>query len=352
MKRVLLSAAVIGAGCGRGGREEPAPGPSIAPEVPVVRLLEPGVEPRQTLAYRFEPGRLDKIRISIISSDTVQSSGREPRTFPANVLSFDLAVSATPSGQAAAVEATLTAVDSTDEERADKHRMDGASLLGGAYRFSLGVRGPDSEIEWRGPPVAGGSDLLKEDLKSKLPVLFARLPAEPVGIGARWELAIERDKMGAHSREIYRYRLDEVTSAALEISLEVENSVSGSVTASSLARGALRVAHPVWRPALATLERRGDLSFTDRQDTVTVRQTGGLEITLPGERPVPIRTTCAELERCCAAVTSQVAPNQAEECRAAVRGGDRAACSVQRTNLVRAFMILGVETPDGCSQMR
>jgi hypothetical protein len=318
----------------------------------MVRLLEPGAEPRQELAYRFEPGRVDKIRVSVISSDTVQSTGREPHTFPANVLSFDLAVSAAPSGQAALVEATLTAVDSTDEARADKHRMDAVSLLGGAYRFSLGAHGPEGEIEWRGPPVAGASDLLQEDLRSKLPVLFARLPPEPVGVGARWEVAIERDKLGAHSREIYRYRLDEVTPAALEITLEVENAVSGSVTARSLARGALRVAHPAWRPALATLERRGELSFTDRLDTVTIRQIGGLEITPPGDRPVPIRTSCAELERCCAAVAGLVAPNQGEECQAAARAADRAACSLQRTNLIRAFMILGQEPPDGCSQMR
>jgi hypothetical protein len=352
--RVLLLAAL--AACQGSGREE-APGARLDPAGPHpltgARLVDPGREPRQHLAYRFDPSHRDEIRISNLSIDTVQSTGREPRTFPSNVLAFDLAItSESKRGGAARVHVEVVAVESTDESRAASVRADAAPLIGGWFELVMGAHGVEGPITWMGQPLSGKSELLRADLESKLPVLFVPLPEVDLGAGARWERVIERSALGATNTETYRYSLDEVAGGALAISVVVDSKAAGSVTATSLARGALRASHATWRPALATLIRRGELSFADGGATVHVQQKGALEVTAAGQKPIAIRATCADLERCCAAAASLMAPDQVAECTAAVRGGDPAACSQKRTDLLRAFLVAGAELPYGCAEMR
>lgn len=191
-----------------------------------VRLLVPGKEPLEKLVYAPTKGDTQKLRVELSQKMSVNAQGQPgPKVIsPPQALDIDVTVEDVddkPSALVAMVlrQIKLTPGDGIDQDTADQLTKQLGGLLGYSFRERVAANGEASAGEAKLPSSAPqGADMLVASMNTVLRVLVPRLPDEPVGVGAKWQVMSREDQGGASVVQLTEYTLKDRsgTKAALD----------------------------------------------------------------------------------------------------------------------------------------
>lgn len=159
-----------------------------------IRLLEAGREPRQELRPRYAPGHSERVVIEDRSRLEGSSNDRPELESLESMQRLTLALDAEavePDGSARVrFEIVAASLHTSDARRtADELQRVAAQLVGttGWWRLDSRGAGVDAEVNARPDGEAPLSQAATKNLQRMLRNWTVPLPAEAVGVGARWE---------------------------------------------------------------------------------------------------------------------------------------------------------------------
>lgn len=196
-----------------------------AAEESKVTLLEPGAEPRTVLA--FKPAQdLNQLSRLVIKSSKEQVTGANERmemNMPGLTLELGCEVTALAEGSPTKVRETLHRAQVTSEPGADPNLL---AMFKQTYSQLEGMKS-ESEIKSSGEriatssganPVGGGN---VSDVTASFAVIF---PSEPIGVGAKWEIASFVDQQGIQLSMKYLYELISLEGNKLSVKVAIDGS--------------------------------------------------------------------------------------------------------------------------------
>ena len=195
--------------------------PAAAEDGAKLKVTEPGAEPRLARKYTFAVGKADK-RILTIR----QSAGREGGG-PAQEQAFSVTADFTPKAQKPAstrFEMKVVKIDVPDAQGAAKAQMAQQlamfnGLIGG---FDVTSRGEVGEVEFKADErMAQGAEVILQAIQTSFELLVPPFPAEPVGVGAKWERNVERKERGQEISTRHSFTLTEVSAEGGTVTSEV-----------------------------------------------------------------------------------------------------------------------------------
>lgn len=202
---VAVLVAALMAGGRPGGGEDPQP---PAPTDGRVVLLRPGQEPRRTLRYRMEEGRTYEMTALSSSRVTMTQRGTEEKPpavtqVPRTLTRLDVTVQESREGRThlawTVAAARLTEAESpTEGEDEDRASFTAAlsRLEGVRGHVVVSDRGLEIEAELDADPEGTVLPQIAQTMRQTLRQATVPLPAEPVGVGAKWEVTEVQEAMG------------------------------------------------------------------------------------------------------------------------------------------------------------
>jgi len=209
---------------GAGGAGEPgAGGPDDAMKL---HVTEAGAEPRAARKYAFVANRADKRLITVR-----QSAGREGGG-PAQEASFAVTADFVPKKvlpAATKFELKVLNVDLPDVQGAQKAQAQAQlkAFAGLTGAFDITSRGEIGEVDFKADERMNGpgADVIVQSLQQALELLVPPFPAEPIGVGAKWERKVERKERGQENAAKHSFTLKEVSAEGGVVTADVEVSV-------------------------------------------------------------------------------------------------------------------------------
>jgi hypothetical protein len=187
-----------------------------------LKVTEPGAEPRVARKYTFTVGKTDKRLLTVR-----QSVGREGAG-PAQEAAFTLLADFTPRAvkpTGAKIEMKVLKVDMPDAQGPQKAQAQAqlAQFNGLTGTFEVSSHGEVGEVDFKADErMAGaGAEVIIQSLQQALELVAAPLPAEPIGVGAKWERKVERKERGQETSSKHTFTLTEVTAEGGTVNAEV-----------------------------------------------------------------------------------------------------------------------------------
>jgi hypothetical protein len=197
-----------------------------AEEAPKLKVTEPGAEPRVARKYTFVVGKTDKRLLTIR-----QSAGREGGG-PAQEASFALTADFTPKAvkpTGTKFEMKVLKVDLPDAQGAQKAQAQAqlGAFAGLTGAFEISSHGEIGEVDFKADErMAGpGAEVIVQSLQQALELLVPPFPAEPIGVGAKWERKVERKERGQENAAKHSFTLTDVSAEGGTVSADVEVAV-------------------------------------------------------------------------------------------------------------------------------
>ena len=213
------------------GSDNPAgpagdPAGGAADDAAKLKITDAGGDPKVARKYAFVANRGDKRLITIR-----QSAGREGQG-PAQEAAFVVTADFVPKAvkpAATKFELKVLKVDLPDLQGAAKAQAAAqlAAFNGLSGTFDITSRGEVGEVDFKADEkMAGGNaDVIVQSLSQALELLVPPFPAEPVGVGAKWERKVERKERGAENSAKHSFTLKEVTAEGGIVTADVEVAV-------------------------------------------------------------------------------------------------------------------------------
>ncbi len=179
-----------------------------------MRVLEPGAEPRAVRKYAFTPNKTERRTLTIRQS--VQQD-QQKQDQPALTMTVDfVAKDAKPT--ATKFEMKVVKVDLADKEKippqmAAQVAQELGAFAGLTATFDVSPRGEVGEVQMSGNPKMakeGAAELL-DAFQQLVELVLAPLPEEPIGVGAKWEIAEEQEERGIKASSKRTLELKELT---------------------------------------------------------------------------------------------------------------------------------------------
>lgn len=193
-----------------------------------VKLLEPGAEPRAARKYAFVANKTEKRVLTITQSISQSGAGQ---AMPPQEITMKLHLELTPKQvkpTGATVELKLAKVELPGAPPQVASML--AAMNGFSGTFELSSHGEAGEASFA--PTQGMqanpqlAQQIVESLSRGIELLLAPLPAEPVGAGAKWEIATKgQDDQGAK-----RFTLREVTNEGGVVDSDIEMKIPRRAT--------------------------------------------------------------------------------------------------------------------------
>ena len=196
---------------------------------PIVKLLEPGAEPRSDLSYALTKGASQKMSMGMDMTMGIKTQGQAlpPTAIPRMTMVFDAtAADKSPAGDVR-VDSRLTAVSidpnggqQEQMARALRPQVEAMKGLGMAYWVSPKGNVRDVKLDIPATMPAAAQQLLS-GMSQSFESMVTPLPAEPVGVGARWQVISRTASGGADLLQsaIYLLKSRSGSRATLEVSL-------------------------------------------------------------------------------------------------------------------------------------
>jgi hypothetical protein len=218
----LLGAAVLTRGFGLWEKAPPVVGPPAAstpaPRVDepliLLRLREPGAEPRRVLRWSFEPGRREARRTRMVHKQSLQLN-EDPIQVVQGVSEhdYDAVVSAVEADGRARLEWTfqplrplLEGGATADSVAMEQKVADALGTLSGTSRMT--PKGVSLDTALRSDknlnPAAVRLVTANEETMKNMAM---PLPDDPVGIGAKWETTQIKELLGIRYQEVAKYEV-------------------------------------------------------------------------------------------------------------------------------------------------
>ncbi|MEA2751309.1 MAG: hypothetical protein QOI41_5452 [Myxococcales bacterium] len=203
-----------------------APGAPGEEAQPKLKVLEPGAEPRAVRKYAFTVGRSDKRLVTV-----KQSAGREGGG-PAQEAAFAITVDFTPKlvkPTGTKFELKVLKVDLPGAQGAMKAQAQAqlAPFTGLTGSFDVSPQGELGEVDFKADEkmTGPGAEVIIQSLQQSLELIVPPFPAEPVGVGAKWERKIERKDHGQENSAKHTFTLKEVTPEGGVVVADIEVAV-------------------------------------------------------------------------------------------------------------------------------
>ena len=189
-------------------------------------MTEPGAEPRAARKYAFVANHGDKRLITVR-----QSAGREGGG-PAQEAAFAVTADFVPKKvlpAATKFELKVLNVDLPDVQGPQKAQAAAQlkAFAGLTGAFDITSRGEIGEVDFKADERMNGpgADVIVQSLQQALELLVPPFPAEPVGVGAKWERKVERKERGQENAAKHTFTLKEVSADGGIVTADVEVSV-------------------------------------------------------------------------------------------------------------------------------
>ncbi|MFW2387836.1 MAG: hypothetical protein ACN4G0_05845 [Polyangiales bacterium] len=209
--------------------QSPAP-PVDAP--PVVTLIEPGDEPRQTLRWDVKPGVEHEVSFAVgFTIDALVVVMRVGE--PIYLVNYDLTLRSGKVERDGSVHVEFEVDDVTVNEKTIgdkrlgriKKALSSAKKISGSYK--LGPRGHMTELEMNVPKDATrtGHDMA-DNLRWALLQMTPALPQEPVGKGARWKVHEGLQQGGIHVNQLSTIEVVKVEGSRVELATQAQQTAA------------------------------------------------------------------------------------------------------------------------------
>ena len=209
--------------------------PEAPADQPVVRLVEPGAEPRQELRYQFQVGHTETLTMDMGMRMSMSMAGQVMPEVALPTMRMAMTITTTevtPDGLAR-FDFAMTSADVLDTPDADPMVV---AQLNASMAQIVGLSGW-AQVDSRGYTLDGAINLppdadpslaqLMDSLEQSIHQMSAPLPAEPVGVGGSWEVTTSLDTGGFAVDQTAGYVMTalEGTTAAFNVTM---NQVAGS----------------------------------------------------------------------------------------------------------------------------
>jgi hypothetical protein len=196
---------------------------------PIVKLLEPGADPRSDLSYALTKGTAQKMAMAMDMAVAVKTKGQAmPQTpMPRMTMIFDTSVADKNAAGEFKIDSRLvgTSVDPNGGQqeqmaRALRPQIDAMKGLGMAYW--VGPKGNVRDVKLDMPAgMPAAAQQIMNGMSQSFESMVTPLPKEPVGVGARWQVVSRLSTGGADILQsaIYTLKSRSGTRAALDVTL-------------------------------------------------------------------------------------------------------------------------------------
>ena len=214
---------------GMASAEQPAAAGATEPAAPddamKLHVTEAGAEPRAARRYAFVANHGDKRQITVRQSAS-QAGG------PAQENTFLLTADFTPKRvlpAATKFELKVLKIEMPDVPAAQRAQAAAqfAPLTGLTGAFDITARGEIGEVDFKADERMQGpaAEMVVQSLQQSLELLVPPFPAEPVGVGARWDRKVERKERGMENSAKHSFTLKELTAEGGVVTADVEIAV-------------------------------------------------------------------------------------------------------------------------------
>lgn len=182
---------------------------------PVVKLLEPGAAPRSDLSYALVKGTSNKMRMSLDMTMSVKAGGQSApqMPIPRMTMTFDTThADKNPAGEFK-VDAVLSSVGiepngGQQEQMANALRPQLEAMKGLAMSYWVSPKGQARDVKLTMPPnIPPAAKQLLNGMSQSFESMVTPLPAEAVGVGARWSVVSRTANGGADLLQAAVYTL-------------------------------------------------------------------------------------------------------------------------------------------------
>lgn len=244
-----------------------ADGTEAAPQANGFKVVEPGAEPRSLRKFAFTQGKVERRALTVRQLISV---GGQQQEQPGIVFTADFTVKeAKPSSFA--MEMKVVRVDLADRDKLDPRMVQQAAaelgtFVGLAATFDVSPQGDVGELS-----IAGNPKLQKEGAQTAIELLshFAELllptlPAEPIGVGAKWE---EDKTVKPQGVEAKQHRVLELKELGAE---------SGTIVSTITRKVAKRPVNDPRMPrgAMMEVDEKASYTYSFRLDRITTKVVG------------------------------------------------------------------------------
>jgi hypothetical protein len=172
---------------------------------PIVKLLEPGAEPRSDLSYALSKGTAQKMAMAMDMAIGVKTKGQSlPQTpMPRMTMTFDTSATDKNAAGDHKIECRLTST-SVDASGAQQEQMakalrpqiEAMKGLGMLYWVSPKGYAHDGKLDVPSTVPAAAQQIMS-GMSQSFEAMVIPLPAEPMGVGARWQVVSRLASGGA-----------------------------------------------------------------------------------------------------------------------------------------------------------
>jgi hypothetical protein len=207
----------------------PPPAPAPAGGDPVIKLLEPGGEPKEALRFKIAKGTKQRAEMTMRMDIEISMNGTAvPKTaVPAIKMVMDFeATDVNSIGDVSlsmrVAEATMVEDPSTPPEVAAAVKASLSQLTSLTATTVVSDRGfikqADFSLPGEGDPQLGQ---LMDGMKQSMQQLTAPLPAEPVGAGARWQVEHDIAQNGINLKQTEIVTLQGIRGSEIDLGIEL-----------------------------------------------------------------------------------------------------------------------------------
>lgn len=223
---------------------------AAAQSQPVVRVLDYGAEPRQEIRYEFTAGAVDHGTMTMSMQPSTPGQSAPALAMPAMTVPVTITTTEVRPDGSARYEMAMGEIkiaggdDDAGGPGAALRQMLVASLgsIQGAKQWAwVDARGTslDGGVEL---PASGGNSVLDQalsmvagSLQGQAQQLSAPFPAEPVGVGARWEVGATSQLLGVNVERQAEYTLVARDGNTVEIEMTLgDSSIQSAASATDL----------------------------------------------------------------------------------------------------------------------
>lgn len=193
-----------------------------ATEKLAVKLLEPGGEPRAVRKYTFVANKVDK-RVLTITQSVSQSAGGQ--TTPPQEVTIKIALDLTPKQvkpAGATIEAKVTKVELPGAPPQAAQML--ATMNGLTGTFDVTSNGEVGEVQFQGSPQMKNqlAETILGGVSQAVQLLLTPLPTQPIGAGAKWEIAQKNEAEQGSKRNSFTLKEVSNESGVVESEIEVK----------------------------------------------------------------------------------------------------------------------------------
>ena len=253
----------------------------MAQAAATVTLLEAGAAPREPLRYSFKSGASERASVDLIMQIAMSMGGQQMPMGNTPPIRMVMGMKTTEVGQdgSARVEFEVVSAEAVGAAPGDPNAaavaqgLAGVKGMGGSYRIS-----PQGAISGAAmKPAQGGAAMpALGDMEQTMEQLTAPFPAEPVGVGARWQVVQQADTGVMKVSQTAEYTLRSRKGNTIELGVKMIDAKidAGGMPAGTTVNGVAITGGGTMTTDLARLVPSGTMD-TDTKVTISAGGAGG-----------------------------------------------------------------------------